>query len=92
MKHILGAMKHILGMEIKRDTMNINLWIGQSKCVNLVLQRFNMQECRPLCVPFIVGKKLSILDCPTSPLQMEDMKNVYYQSIVGSLMYAMVCT
>lgn len=88
----LGAAKHILGMEIRRDRVNRKLWLGQSKYVNSVLQRFNMQNCRPLSVPFTVGMKLSILDCPTSPLEMEYMSRVPYQSAVGSLMYAMVCT
>lgn len=51
-----------------------------------------MQDCRPLCVPFIARLKLSASDCPTSPLEMEDMNRVSYQSVVGSLMYAMICT
>lgn len=88
----IGAAKHILGMEIRRDRVNINLWLGQSKYVNSILHRFCMQDCRPLCVPIFVGTKLSILDCPTSPSKMEDMSRVSYQSAVGSLMYAMVCT
>ncbi|GLJ29753.1 hypothetical protein SUGI_0587340 [Cryptomeria japonica] len=88
----LGVAKYILGMEIRRDRVNRKLWLGQSKYVNSVLQRFNMQNCRPLSVPFTVGMKLSVLDCPTSPLEMEDMSRVPYQSAVGSLMYVMVCT
>ena len=31
-------------------------------------------------------------DCPKSPTKMEDMSRVTYASVVGSLMYAMVCT
>jgi hypothetical protein len=30
----LGAARHILGIEIRRDRENINLWFGQSKYVN----------------------------------------------------------
>jgi len=33
----LGAAKHILGMEIRRDGVNKKLWLGESKYVNLVL-------------------------------------------------------
>lgn len=51
-----------------------------------------MQNCRSLCVPFTIGTKLSILDCPTSPLVMEDMKRVSYLSVVGILMYSMAYT
>lgn len=57
-----------------------------------VLDRFNMADCRALCVPIPVGTKLSIDDCPKSPSEMEDMSRVPYTSPVDSLMYAMVCT
>jgi len=88
----LDVDKHILGMEIRRDRMNKKLWLGQSKYVNSVLQRFNMHDCRPLCVPFTVGTNLSASQCPTSPSEMEYMRRVPYQSAVRSLMYAIVCT
>ena len=39
-----------------------------------------------------VGTKLSIDDCPKSPSEIEDIGRVPYASIVGNLMYAMVCT
>jgi hypothetical protein len=66
----LDATKHILGIEIRRDRVNKKLWLGQSKYVNSILQRFGMQDCRSLCVPIFIGIKLSILDCPTSPSEM----------------------
>lgn len=72
----LGAEKYILGMEIRRDRVNKKLWLGQSKYVNSVLQRLNMQDSIPLCVPFIVGTKLSASNCPASPSKMEDMSRV----------------
>ena len=53
---------------------------------------FNMQDSRPLSVPVTMGTKLSISECPTSPSEMEEMIRVWYQTVVGSLMYAMVCT
>jgi hypothetical protein len=88
----LGATKHILGMEIKRDRLNRNLWLGQSKYANSILQRFDMQDFRTLCLPISVGTKLSISNCLTSPSKMEEMNIVPYQSTIISLMYAMVCT
>ena len=39
-----------------------------------------------------MGTKLSSSQCPTSPSEMEEMSRVPYQSVVGSLMYVMVCT
>ncbi len=88
----LGATRYILGMEISRDRSNRKLWLSQSKYVKSVLDRFNMADCRPLCVPISVGTKLSVDDCPKSPSEVEDMSRVPYASGFGSLMYAMVCT
>ena len=51
-----------------------------------------MQDSRPLSVPVTMGTKLSSPQCPTSPSEMEEMSLVPYQSVVGSLMYAMVYT
>ena len=39
----LSAEKFILGTEIRRDRVNMNIWLNQIKHVKTVLQRFNMQ-------------------------------------------------
>ena len=74
----LGAARHILGMEIIRDRQNRKLWLGQSKYVVTILKRFNMHDSRPLSVPITMGTKLSSSQCPTSPLEMEEMSPVPY--------------
>jgi hypothetical protein len=56
------------------------------------LQRFNIQECKPVKVSINVGVKLSIDQCPKTHEEEEDMSHVPYASVVGSVMYAMVCT
>jgi hypothetical protein len=68
------------------------LWLNQRKYVETILQRFNMQECKPVRVPIPVGVKLSVDQCPKTQEEEEDMSCVPYASVVGSLMYAMVCT
>jgi hypothetical protein len=88
----LGASNFILGMEIKRDRKKRKLWLNQRKYVETILQRFNMQECKPVKVPIPVGVKLSADQCPKTQEEEEDMSRVPYASAVGSLMYAMVCT
>jgi hypothetical protein len=91
MKDLVVA-NFILGMEIKRDQTNMKLWLNQRKYVKTILQRFNMQECKPVRVPIPVGVKLSVDQCPKTQEEEEDMSHVLYASAVGSLMYAMVCT
>jgi hypothetical protein len=51
-----------------------------------------MQECKPVKVPIHVGVKLYVDQCPKTQEEEEDMSRVPYVSVVGSLMYAMVCT
>jgi hypothetical protein len=51
-----------------------------------------MQECKLVKVPILVGVKLFADQCPKTQEEEEDMSHVPYASVVGSLMYAMVCT
>ena len=43
-------------------------------------------------VPIPIGANLSAEQCPKTQEEEEDMSYVPYASVVGSLMYAMVCT
>ena len=43
-------------------------------------------------VPIPIGVKLSSDQCPKTHEEEENMSRVPYASVVGSLMYAMVCT
>lgn len=87
----LGVANYILGMEIKRDRAKRKLWLNQRKYVEKLLQRFNMQDSKPVKVPIPVGVRLSVEQCPKTQEEEEDMSHVPYESAVGSLMYAMVC-
>ena len=88
----LGAARYILGIEIIRDRASKKLWMSQRKYVNSVLEKFSMTTCKQLVVPMLHGTKLSKKDCPKSCKQIEDMSQVVYVNVVGSVMYVMVCT
>ena len=51
-----------------------------------------MKECKPVKVPILVGVRLSAEHCPKTQEEEEDMSRVPYASVIGSLLYAMVCT
>jgi hypothetical protein len=52
-----------------------------------------MNECKLVKVPIPVGVNLYVDQCPkTHEEEEEDMSHVPYASVVGSLMYEMVCT
>jgi hypothetical protein len=88
----LVASNFILGMEIKRYRKKRKLWLNKRKYIKTILQRFNMQECKLVKVPIPVGVKLYADQCPKTQEEEEDISHVPYASVVGSLMYAMVCT
>ncbi|BFG26329.1 hypothetical protein CerSpe_126030 [Prunus speciosa] len=88
----LGSTQKILGMEIRRDRNEGKLWLSQSKYISKVLEKFNMMDCKPVSTPLEEHFKLSAQDCPSTDEEKEDMSKVPYASLVGCLMYAMVCT
>jgi hypothetical protein len=51
-----------------------------------------MHGSKSVKVPIPTSVKLSTYQCPNTQEEEEDMSHVLYASIVGSLMYAMVCT
>jgi len=87
----LGEAKKILSMEITRDRGSGRLWLSQDNYVLKVLKRFNMAKGRPVTTPLAGLFKLSSKQYPQSPEE-EEMFRVPYASVVGSLMYVMVCT
>ena len=75
-----------------QNSADRKLWLNQRKYIETILHRFNMQECKPVKVPIPVGVRLSAEQCPKTQEEEEDMSHVPYASVVGSLMYAIVCT
>ncbi|KAL6211830.1 hypothetical protein ACLB2K_017053 [Fragaria x ananassa] len=88
----LGPAKRILGMKISRDQGNKKLWLSQKKYIEKVLERFQMEKVKPVSTPLTNHMKLSSKQSPTSQKEEEEMATMPYDSTVGSLMYAIVCT
>ncbi|KAE8718794.1 cytochrome P450 71A9-like [Hibiscus syriacus] len=88
----LGAAKQILGMRIKRDTKSGTLMLSQAEYINKVLSRFNMQDAKPVSTPLDVHFRLSKEQSPKTEEEHAHMVKVPYASVIGSLMYAIVCT
>ena len=88
----LGAAKQILGMRIIRDKANGTLKLSQSEYVKKVLNRFNMNEAKPMSTPLGIHFKLSKEQSPKIEEERDPMSKVSYASAIGSLMYVMVCT
>ena len=88
----LGEASYVIGIEIHRDRSQRVLGLSQKAYIEKVLKRFGMKDCTPTVAPIMKGDKFSKNKCPQNELEREQMKNIPYASVIGSLMYAQVCT
>jgi hypothetical protein len=88
----LGELHYCLGVEFERDRANHTITMSQSKYIEEVLKRFNMEECKPIGTPLDVNSKLLKLTEEEFQGIQEEMQGIPYKAAVGSLMYAMVGT
>ena len=65
----------------------------QKSYLKKVLERFDIDDkTKSVCTPLAPHFKLSSSLCPKSQEERDYVARVPYPSVVGSLMYAMVCT
>ena len=84
----LGEASYVIGIEIHRDRSQRVLGLSQKAYIEKVLKRFGMKDCTPTVAPIMKGDKFSKNKCPQNELEREQMKNILYASMIGSLMYA----
>ena len=87
-----GTAKQILGMRIIRDKANGTLKLSQLEYVKKILNRFNMNEAKPVSTPLGSHFKLSKEQSLKTKEERDHMSKVPYASAIGNLMYIMVCT
>jgi Reverse transcriptase (RNA-dependent DNA polymerase)/gag-polypeptide of LTR copia-type/Integrase core domain/GAG-pre-integrase domain/Domain of unknown function (DUF4219) len=83
----LGELNYFLGIQVHRDKERKIIHINQPGYIRTILERYDMQNSKPANIPLSSGARL-IKAIITDTLV--DQKE--YQSIVGSLMYAMLAT
>ena len=79
-------------MQISRDRKKKTLTLSQQAYIEKVLERFAMQNTKPVSTPFASHFRLSKDMCPKTQDEIDHMSKIPYASAVGSLMYAMVWT
>ena len=87
-----GEASYILGIQIIRDRKHKLLALSQASYIDKVLARFSMQDSKKGLLPTRHGIILSKEQCPKTPQEEEDMRRIPYASVLGSLMYVMLCT
>jgi hypothetical protein len=88
----LGAAKKILGIDITRDRKSVLLFLSQHGYIQKVLHHFNMHDSKPVSTPIAPHFRLPSSQSPSTDSKFEYMSKVPYSSVVGSLMYDMVCS
>jgi len=88
----MGEARYVLGMEIPRNYHKKLLGMCQEAYIKRVLECFRMHHSKPIDTPVEKGLSLSLDQCPKVDQEKEKMKDVPYASVVGSLIYAMLCT
>lgn len=76
----LGEVKYFLGLNIERTKGQIK--INQKPYINNLLRKFNMSQCKTVTTPIEANCKLNNVS--------QELPNVPYQSLIGSLMYLAV--
>ena len=87
-----GDASYVLDIQIYRDRPKNILGVSQKGYIEKLLQRYDMHDCKPLDTPITKGDKLILHQCPKSTLEIQEMQKFLYAQVVGSLMYAQVCS
>ena len=61
-----GVAKKILGMRITRDRKNHKLILSQGEYIENLLERFKMQNAKPVSTPLAIHFKLTKEICPNT--------------------------
>lgn len=83
----IGKAHMYLGMQILRDRSKNTIYLDQQKYLNIVLEKFQMNDCNPVCTPMETGLKLCKRTDMAPPNEVEQ-----YQRLIGCLEYAACAT
>jgi len=88
----LGELHFFLGVHIERDRAARTVTMHQGSYIEGVLQRFGMEDCKPVGTP--LDPKVALAKATDEEWEQysREMRDIPYKACVGSLMYAMVAT
>lgn len=66
--------------------------MSQMSYIEKVIERVDMQECKPWDTPVSNGDKFSLIQFPKGNIEIQKIQKIHYASAMGSLMYTQVCT
>ena len=83
---------YVIDIKIHRDISRGILGLSLETYINKILEIFRMKDCSSSVTLIVKGDRFNLNQCPNKYFEREQMKNIPYASIVGSLMYAQVWT
>ncbi len=91
----LGDLNFYLGMSVERGHSPIEgkfIFLHQNGYIMRTLEEYAMSNCKPSSSPADPSSKLCKAMGPKDEEERRTMENIPYRGIVGSLIYAMICT
>ena len=88
----LGPTKFLLGVAVERDRSNRTLTLCQRRYILDILSRYDHSDCNLVSTPIDPGCELSNDQAPSTPEDIEYMKDKPNIHAVGSLMYVAIST
>ncbi|GKC15968.1 retrotransposon protein, putative, ty1-copia subclass [Tanacetum coccineum] len=88
----LGDATYILGIKIYKDRSKHIIGLSQDTYLDKILKIFKMKNFKKGNLPLHHGIKISKDLCPKTDKELDKISRVPYDSAVGSIMYAMMCT
>ena len=86
----MGEASYVLGVKIVRDRAKRLLGLFQETYIKRMLERYHMQDSKPMDTP--INESLSLSRDMYPKTLEKKMSRIPYVSAVDSLMYAMMCT
>ena len=77
---MLGELTFFMGLQVSQSDKGI--FISQTKCIKDMLNKFKMEDCRPVITPMITRCKLTKDD------ESLEVDHIMYRSMIGSILYA----
>lgn len=88
----LGEPELLLGLKITHNCEKQTITISQTHYIDSLLKKFGMMDANPASTPLAYSTTLSKQMSSKTQEEIDAMKDVPYQVVVGSLMYTAICT
>jgi hypothetical protein len=86
-KTTTGPLQQFCGMQVKRNIEKRLLHLSQPSMIDQLVDDYGMTDAHAVSTPMEVGIALSKSMCPVTNDEINDMKDVPYRALIGSLGY-----